>query len=143
MLYKCEICGRLYRDIEEAQKCEARGYSEELVKVGDIIYFKDCKDTPILYSKLYEYLDKGIRPPKYIEYAYDHASINFNILQPFEVYKIVYKGHDIYYYLIKIPGKSYSFYFNYIDYTNAERDYWYPEIKGNEFMQKIIDKYNS
>ena len=57
MLYKCEICGHLYRDIEEAQKCEARGYSEELVKVGDIIYFKDCKDTPILYGKLYEYLE--------------------------------------------------------------------------------------
>lgn len=33
--YVCEICGRVYGTLEEAQKCEARGYGDNRFRVGD------------------------------------------------------------------------------------------------------------
>ena len=49
-LYMCEICGRQSEDKEEIEKCENVGVPVPLVKVGDLIFFKDCKETPILFE---------------------------------------------------------------------------------------------
>lgn len=50
MIYKCEICGRESANIEEIRECENIGIPKPIVSEGDIIYFKDCKDTPLYYE---------------------------------------------------------------------------------------------
>ena len=45
----CEICGRQSEDKDDIEKCENVGVPAPLVNIGDILYFNDCKETPILF----------------------------------------------------------------------------------------------
>lgn len=47
--YKCDICGKIYYSRAEAEQCESRGIIQPLLKVGDVIHFCDCKDTPVIW----------------------------------------------------------------------------------------------
>lgn len=135
MIYKCEICGRESTNIEEIRECENIGIPKPIVSEGDIIYFKDCKDTPLYYEIFNSVLYKSEDFFK----VYQQASIFFNQLVPYEVSKIIIDGHNISYRLKGIEGKSKSFYSGSIDF---EHGYYYPEIHGNEFMNEILGNYN-
>lgn len=135
MIYKCEICGRESINIDEIEECENKGIPTPIVSEGDIIYFKDCEDTPLYYGILNSLLNKS---KDFLE-VYQKASIFFNKLVPYEVSKIIIDGHDILYRLKGIEGKSKSFYSGSIDF---EHGYYYPEIYGNEFMNEILKNYN-
>jgi len=135
VLYKCEICGRLSDNIKEIEECENKGIPTPIVNEGDIIYFKDCEDTPLYFGILKSILNNSEDFFK----VYQKASIFFNNLLPYEVSKIIIDGHDILYRLKGIKGKSTSFYSGSIDY---EHGYYYPEIHNNELMNEILEKYN-
>lgn len=135
MLYKCEICGMESDNIEEIKKCESRGLPNAIVSIGDIIFFKDCKDTPLYYW----IANKVLYSSKDFSEVYQRATVFFNELLPYEVSEIIINGHDISYRLKGVKGKSKNFYSGSIDY---EHGYYYPEIYGNEIMTEILEKYN-
>lgn len=112
MIYKCEICGRESANIEEIIECENIGVLKPIVNEGDIIYFKDCKDTPLYYG----ILNSAIYKPKDFLEVYQCASIFFDKLVPYKVPKIIIDGHDISYRLKGIEGKSKSFYSGSVDF---------------------------
>lgn len=131
-LYRCEICGAISEDKEKIEQCEKKGKPEPLVNKGDVIYFKDCKETPLLYGRNEMYL------PKRVITVIDRARIFFNILNPYKVKDIIIDGHHIEYVLSGTKGKS-------ADWSatdNFEQWYHYPTIYGNKFMKEILDKYN-
>lgn len=47
--YQCDICGKTYDTQIKAERCESKGIIQPILKVGDIINFCDCKDTPIIW----------------------------------------------------------------------------------------------
>ena len=47
--YQCDICGTTYDTQIKAERCESKGIIQPILKVGDIINFCDCKDTPIIW----------------------------------------------------------------------------------------------
>lgn len=139
-LYKCEICGEISEDKEKIEKCESKGKPKILVNIGDVIYFKDCKETPLLYEKeVNNPISSIFGMPTYIQDVIDRARVFFNVLNPYKVKDIQIKGHDISYILEGIDGKSVDW--TSIDYSSGNT-FHYPEIHGNKFMLEILDKYN-
>ncbi len=135
-LYMCEICGRQSEDKEEIEKCENVGVPVPLVKVGDLIFFKDCKETPILFEN--EKILTEISNESSIYAAIRKARIFLNQLLKYKVQDIIVDGHEIEYRLQGIKGESVNF-----SASDDFKSFWrYPVIYGNDFMQKILDKYN-
>ena len=139
-LYRCEICGATSEDKEKIEQCEKKGKPEPLVNEGDIIYFKDCKETPLLYGKeTDDPFDFYFGLPDYVQKVINRARIFFNVLNPYRVKRVEIKGHNISYILEGIEGKSVDW--TSIDYGSGNT-FHYPEIDGNELMGKILEKYN-
>lgn len=136
ILYECKICGRQSEDKNEIEKCENIGVPVPLVSVGDIIYFKDCKETPILYGK--EELLTKLSFDSNIYQSMKKARLFLNLLLRYEVSDVIINGHNIEYRLNGLKGESGSF--------SASDDFvyfWrYPVIYSNDFMQDILDQYN-
>lgn len=138
--YRCEICGAISEDKEKIEQCEKKGKPEILVNEGDIIYFKDCKETPLLYGREVEnYFGLYVELPDYIQHVVDRARVFFNVLNPYKVKKVKREGHNISYVLEGIDGKSADW--TSVDYSSGNT-FHYPEIHGNEFMTQILEKYN-
>lgn len=139
-LYRCEICGATSENKEMIEQCEKKGKPQPIVNEGDIIYFKDCKETPLLYGKEVDgYFSFNFRLPKYIQDVVDRARVFFNVLSPYRVKKVEIKGHNISYILGGIKGKSADW--TSVDYGSGNT-FHYPTIDDNELMQKILEKYN-
>lgn len=135
-LYKCEICGRQSENKNEIEKCENIGVPVPLVNVGDIIYFKDCKETPILYGK--EELLMKLSYDSIICQSMKKARLFLNQLLRYEVGDIIIDGHNIEYRLKGIKGESVNF--------SASDDFvyfWrYPVIYDNDFLKDVLEQYN-
>lgn len=135
-LYICEICGRQSEDKKEIKKCESVGVPISLVNIGDIIYFKDCKETPILFGN--EKLLTEISNTGSIYYTMRKARIFLNQLLKYKVQNIIVDGHEIEYRLQGIEGESVNF-----SASDDLKTFWrYPVVYGNDLMQEILDKYN-
>ena len=137
--YKCEICGATSTNKEAVIKCENKGAPIPLVKEGDIIYFKDCEETPVLHNSLpngsylrYKLTDIITKMEWFIGKLYKYRVLKIEII-----------GHDIKYILGPIPDDDENFAnFTYIDLNTTYKSYTYPTIEGNELMQKVLDLYN-
>ncbi len=71
-------------NIEEIKKCESRGLPNAIVSIGDIIFFKDCKDIPLYYG----IVNKVLYSSKDFSEVYQRATVFFNELLPYEVSEI-------------------------------------------------------
>lgn len=135
-MYMCKICGRQSEDKNEIEKCESVGVPVSLVNIGDIIYFKDCKETPILFGN--EKLLTEISNTGSIYYTMRKARIFLNQLLKYKVQNIIVDGHEIEYRLQGIEGESVNF-----SASDDLKTFWrYPVVYGNDLMQEILDKYN-
>lgn len=141
-LYQCEICGYISEDEENVKKCENCGVPIPLANEGDIIYFSDCEETPILYDlyddKFFSIAFVGNDFYSLKTKAYNLARFEFNTLKKYKVEEISVIGHDISYKLSMIEGESHQ-----IVIYNKCGTYYYPIIKGNNLMKKNIEKYNT
>lgn len=135
--YQCEICGAKSKYKNAILRCENKGVPTPLVKEGDIIYLKDCKETPVLYV---EHPSSPITYPigKLHELKEEMRQFFIGKLYKYKVSKIKIIGHDIKYILMPIEDE-YAANFSYTDYAIT---YTYPTIEGNELMQKVLDLYN-
>lgn len=140
-LYKCEVCGQIYENKKMAEECEKKEKPILLVNIGDIIYFKDCEKTPVLFGEekklpCYSYLFDDNCIGREMRKA---RSICLDVLYKYEVSGIKIYGHNVEYILRGIKGESTCF--------NASIDFehfWhYPSIFGNDLMRKVLKEYNS
>lgn len=110
--YQCEICYRTYKNEKDARDCESKGIETPALKVGDIINFKDCKETPIAYSKVYEKETWG--------YVYNEDVIDFwheclaesSTDSKYKIKEIIKDGHRIRYVVDNMKTFSYEDYGN-------------------------------
>lgn len=133
VLYKCEICGEISENKSVIEACEKKGKPIPLVNVGDVIYFKDCEETPVLYGRKEIFEDDCISKTMRI------ASIMLNRLCKYKVRYIKIHGHEIEYILGEIKGESVEW-----NACNDFEHWWhYPSIYGNDLMRKVLKKkYN-
>lgn len=154
MIYKCDICGREYFNIEGAEECIKRGLPVNLMdewrdKYGlSYVRFSDCDETSM--SKWY--LD-NIREMNIISTDNTDGSIlsmhqtNFALLSG----KYGKETHFLYFQKAIRFGHDYKYLFTYKDNPNSHlslkkvnrngelEEMYLPLINGNEAMQKIID----
>lgn len=147
--YVCDICGRISTNKNQIIECENRGKPVPLVREGDIIYFKDCQETPIYYKYVNDKNSVMINYPNYMSYFYEedydlyrHISKSYlvgHVLRAWFIYKIEIIGHGVNYYLgTQSTGGSFTYgYNNYFD-----PEWVYPVIESNEMMLKILNLYN-
>lgn len=140
-IYECDICGARSENKKWIEECEKKGRPIPLVNVGDVVYFKDCEETPILFGEEKKaphnthLFDKNI-VGKTMRLA---RQLFLNQLCKYEVAEIKICGHKIEYFLKGIKGESVHF------TAGFEFEYvWhYPTIYGNDFMEKVLREYNS
>ena len=137
-LYQCEICGTISENKSLIEACEKKEPPIALVSIGDIVYFKDCAETPVLWGE-----EKSVYSHLFaddcIGRTMRQARIFLNQLCKYKVKDIKVHGHDVEYILGGIKGESQEW--------NASNDfeYWwhYPSIYGNDLMRKVLKRYNS
>lgn len=124
--YFCEVCNKKHYSKEDAIKCEEMGYPIPKFKLGDIINFMDCEETPREYNKIWE--DTKYNKLWESAYAYHADRMISHIITDIEVC-----GHNIYY--ILDGGKFRQTY----DFVN-----WVIYLRFNESeIEKIINSsYN-
>jgi len=134
-LYKCEICGNTSEDKVNVFFCEGKGVPTPIVEIGQKIVFCDCELTPVLYDEAPAYLSRLPFDKEYNTYEkmLYHSHQYIDLVMELEIVNIKINGHEISYFL----GRNNSPVFAYGIFT--EKTYSYPEIKGNELMQKILD----
>lgn len=141
MLYKCEICGRISEHKSEIEKCERKGRQNPLVREGDIVYFKDGPETPIIYdfdnrlgrALFNNYKEKEYKPKTNGKYP-------INKIYKYMVAKVDIQGHCISYTLQGIEGESIDFCYQEFDRINTF--FHYPTIVGNDMMELVLKLYN-
>jgi len=133
-IYKCEICGTESIHKKDIEYCESKGTPKQLVKVGDRIKFKDCKESSIAKKYLDEYIP--YYDSKEIYDFYRRCYISGEILKEYEVVKIEDLGHRLIYYLGENGASTWMFTSDFVNYNT------YPTIDDNNLMQKILDLYN-
>lgn len=150
--YVCDICGRISTNKNQIIECESKGRPIPLVQEGDIIYFKDCQETPIYHNYINDKSPQiGIvgNYQSYMSYLYveecdlyKHINISYLVgskLKEWIVAKLEIIGHDIKYYLVTKSGGG-NFSYSLYHYFNPE---WvYPVIESNDMMLKILNLYN-
>lgn len=150
--YVCDICGRISTNKNQIIECESRGRPTSLVQEGDVIWFKDCEETPIYHNYINDKSPQiGIREnyQSYMSYLcseerqiYKHITTSYLVgskLNEWIVGKIEIIRHDIKYYMVtKLGGGNFSY--SHDNYFNLEWEY--PVIESNDIMLKILNLYN-
>lgn len=150
--YMCDICGRISTNKNQIIECESRGRSTPLVHEGDIIYFKDCQETPIYHYYINDKSPQiGIKGnyQSYMNYLYceerqlyEHINRSYMVgcdLREWAIGKIEIVKHGIKYYLVtKLKCGNFS----YRNYHYFGREWVYPVIESNDMMLKILNLYN-
>ena len=121
-LYECEICHTQNEDMEYILKCESKGVPRQLVNVGDIVFFKDCEETPIMYGA--NVFDYNFFQVKTRCLAYTNKGIHLTVI------KINKNGHRISY----ILGLNDNALIGWDFHGDC-----YPVVNGNELMKKILN----
>lgn len=147
--YICDICGRISTNKNQIVECESRGEPVPLVREGDIIYFKDCQETPIYHNYIHDKTPSSGMKKDYASHMdylyheehelYRHITMSYLIgsdLREWIVSGIKINGHRIEYHLVTKPGRNRLIYGSPLSYEI------YPVIKSNEEMLKILDLYN-
>lgn len=137
-LYRCNICGFTSEDKDRVLKCEGIGKPKELFNIGDKIMYKDCKETPIAFSRM-ENIKLYGNCVNEIDYFWSTCWKIGSILQEYKIVDIKICGHNISYILGKSNSVLCSLNFTH-DLDHA--DLKYPIVRGNELMNKIIELYN-
>jgi hypothetical protein len=98
--YRCEICNKVYNTEDDANHCEAKGIEIPCINVGDVIYFKDCEETPVAYEKYHD-IDNRMG-----DYVLDSDSFwkdiyyhNYDQIIKYTISKIEQDGHRLLYIL--------------------------------------------
>lgn len=140
IIYKCEICGSEYLTKKEALECESKGIPNPLVNIGDYIYFRDCKESPILH-------DVNINNFEWDDAIYNAVlkmSYLIGKLYKYRVLDIKIDGHKIQYFLgdYDLDREDNIAQYAVIKLDNNYDKFHYPTIYGNNMMQLILNLYN-
>ena len=137
-LYKCEICGAISENKSVIEACEKKEKPIPLVNVGDIVYFKDCSGTPVLYGEE-KSTSTHLFEDDSIGKTMRQARVFLNHLCKYKVKDIKIHGHEVEYILGGIKGESAEW------NVSPDFEYWwhYPSIYGNDLMRKVLEEYNS
>lgn len=157
--YQCDICGKIYDTQIKAESCESKGKIQPILKVGDIINFCDCKDTPIIWfedikdSRFSFHFKHEMWEPSYFDSGWAGADrmLRFcvdkycNKKIKIELKQIIYETLHIPIYRFGfLGGDSYmqSNNGNYIQSNNRrEIIFEYPTLRHDELLLQL-DKYN-
>ena len=141
-IYKCEICGFESMNKGKVANCESRGIPKPLLKVGDTIYFKECKETQSIPNrKSFDSIRDIVKEDNLYDKLLEFTVSEINICRHNIEY--ILDGNDSHDYI------NHSGNFSKLDksdplaiFKGCRWIYHFPTIEGNGLMQKVLDLYN-